>query len=177
MNWQWNKSSTQRQSEPWNKVIMQRQPYQPQPCRYYLKGCRYGDNCKDIHDVELITQEFGLHRCPNEGCDQYCRGKQCQQCHLRSKGARMLWEPANKANTNNNKFNTNYHTSNYNNPFANSDLNLRPMSDENNSRTDMDIDDTNNNLSTKCANLACHRAVFDETSGYCFPCANIKYTN
>jgi hypothetical protein len=49
--------------------------------------CRLGDKCTYSHDPQVYMKKMGLHMCPNKGCDNMCRGKQCQECHLRHMAA------------------------------------------------------------------------------------------
>ena len=59
-------------------------PSVPVPCRYHFskdKTCRYGDMCFFSHDVEHFMKTNSLKECPNDGCTNLCRGKQCKACH------------------------------------------------------------------------------------------------
>ena len=81
-------------------------PGQRRICKYYntTRGCKLQDNCEFIHDrkvcafyntpngcykgdectfehtiTTMITPR--LHNCPNDGCGNYCLGRQCAACH------------------------------------------------------------------------------------------------
>lgn len=54
-------------------------------CFFYFghqKNCRNGAQCSFSHDEEVYMQQNNVKKCPNEGCANYCRGRQCKQCHF-----------------------------------------------------------------------------------------------
>lgn len=61
-------------------------PLENIPCRYHFgDGCRYGENCFYSHNEKVFMAVNNLRHCPNEGCLNYCRGRQCRECHDKKK--------------------------------------------------------------------------------------------
>ena len=57
------------------------------PCRAHFDPrrppCRFGDACLYSHDPIVYRAARRLRGCPNPGCANLCRGRQCKQCHAR----------------------------------------------------------------------------------------------
>lgn len=53
-------------------------------CSFFntFQGCRNGTNCKFVHDTETKQNSEKQPRpCPNDGCKNFCFGRQCKHCH------------------------------------------------------------------------------------------------
>ena len=55
------------------------------PCPHHFgksgAACKYGDACFFSHDLAVYKAARQLRPCPNTGCDNLCRGRQCKACH------------------------------------------------------------------------------------------------
>ena len=71
------------------------------PCRFFFGRnlyCKYGDQCQFSH-VDQDFKNSGFVKCPNIGCNNVCKGKQCYQCHKRMKKEKFLARPLKKCET------------------------------------------------------------------------------
>ena len=55
------------------------------PCAHHFAGspggCRYGSQCFYSHDKAVYMAFNRLRLCPNTGCENLCKGRQCRECH------------------------------------------------------------------------------------------------
>ena len=66
-------------------------------CPYFFtdKGCRRALLCPFSHEESAVLNPE-LHECPNDGCTNLCKGKQCKRCHQNmgrsNAGSKPKWD-------------------------------------------------------------------------------------